>query len=76
MMVSFVLSLGRPVEIIFFNCDVGHVYNKGNDKDLEDPDWEVIKLFLKKHDISGEQITIVGPDKYVIREDRKKLHNE
>lgn len=66
----------KQSNIIFFNCDVGHVYNKGNDKDLEDPDWEVIKLFLKKHDISGEQITIVGPDKYVIREDRKKLHNE
>jgi hypothetical protein len=66
----------KQSNIIFFNCDVGHIYNKGNDKDLEDPDWGVIKLFLEKHDISSEQITIVGPDKYVIKEDRHKLHNE
>ncbi len=66
----------KQSNIIFFNCDVGHVYNKGNDKDLEDPDWGAIKLFLKKHDIAAEQITIVGPDKYVIKEDRHKLHNE
>lgn len=66
----------KQSKLVFFNCDVGHVYNKGTEKDLEDPDWMYIKDFLKRYNISGEQLSIIGPDKYVIREDRDKVDNE
>ena len=65
----------KQTHLIFFNCDVGHLYNQGDEKDLDDPDWGYIKGFLKRFNISGEQISIIGPDKYVIKEDRDKVRN-
>ena len=66
----------KQSHIVFFNCDVGYLRNKGNYKDLSDPDWGYLKSFLKRYNISGEQLSIIGPEKYVIKEDRDKLHNE
>ena len=65
----------KQTHLIFFNCDVGYLYNQGDEKDLDDPDWGYIKGFLKRFNISGEQISIIGPDKYVIKEDRDKVRN-
>ena len=65
----------KQTHLIFFNCDVGYLYNQGDEKDLDDPDWGYIKGFLKRFNISGEQISIIGPDKYIIKEDRDKVRN-
>jgi|TARA_Y100000310_G_scaffold231464_1_gene234026 hypothetical protein len=64
----------RKTSVIFFDEDRSSINNFYIEEESEY--WEILEDFLKKYNIDYDLISIVGPDKYMLKEDERFIDNK
>tara|TARA_Y100001963_G_C6784183_1_gene451623 strand:- start:941 stop:2269 length:1329 start_codon:yes stop_codon:yes gene_type:complete len=64
----------RKTSIIFFDEDRSSINNLYIEEESED--WDILDEFVDKYNIDYDLISIVGPDKYLLKEDENLVNNK